>query len=131
MWLLVGSFALSAPCIYGIGNSTTLFMTCICMVGFGLFGGLLMGNIFPAAFEIVSSDSRASAVGILNFFGAILSGFAPLVVGTWKESIGMEKMLAATSVAYWVAGAILILTIATIYKKDWEQVHPHHSPVAK
>jgi uncharacterized membrane protein YjjP (DUF1212 family) len=70
-------------------------------------------------------------VGILNFFGAILSGFAPLVVGTYKESIGMEKMLAATSVAYWIAGAILILTIATIYKKDWVRVHPRQLWVAK
>jgi MFS family permease len=131
MWLLVGSFVLSAPCIYGIGNSTTLSMTCVCMIGFGLFGGLLMGNIFPAAFEVVSADARASAVGILNFFGAILSGFAPLVVGTYKESIGMEKMLAATSVAYWIAGAILILTIATIYKKDWVRVHPRQLWVAK
>lgn len=124
MWLLVGSFLLSAPCIYGIGNSESLNFTCLFMAGFGLFGGLLMGNIFPAAFEVVAADARASAVGMLNFFGAILSGFAPLVVGTWRESVGMENMLAATSIAYLIAGGIVIVNIATLYMSDWERVHP-------
>lgn len=124
MWLLVGSFLLSAPCIYGIGNSESLATTSLFMAGFGLFGGLLMGNIFPAAFEVVSSDARASAVGMLNFFGAILSGFAPLVVGTWRESIGMESMLAATAIAYLFAGVVLIVNILSIYPQDWKQVHP-------
>jgi predicted MFS family arabinose efflux permease len=124
MWLLVGSFLLSAPCIYGIGNSDSLYFTCLFMTGFGLFGGLLMGNIFPAAFEVVAADARASAVGMLNFFGAILSGFAPLVVGTWRESVGMENMLAATSIAYLIAGGIVIVNIATLYMSDWERVHP-------
>lgn len=124
MWLLVGSFLLSAPCIYGIGNSDSLYFTCLFMTGFGLFGGLLMGNIFPAAFEVVAADARASAVGMLNFFGAILSGFAPLVVGTWRESVGMENMLATTSVAYLIAGGIVIVNIATLYMSDWERVHP-------
>lgn len=126
MWLLVGSFLLCAPCIYGVGNSDSLTSTCIFMAGFGLFGGLLMGNIFPAAFEVVTSDSRASAVGMLNFFGAILSGFAPLVVGTWRESVGMEKMLAATALAYVIAGTILIINIASIYSHDWKRVHPNN-----
>lgn len=124
MWLLVASFLLSAPALYGIGNSATLSLTCVSMTCFGLFGGLLMGNIFPAAFEVVPSDTRASAVGILNFFGAIISGFAPLAVGTWKKSIGMENMLAATSVAYLIASVLLVITIFSLYSRDWRRVHP-------
>ena len=124
MWLLVGSFLLCAPCLYGIGNSDSLILTSLFMAGFGLFGGLLMGNIFPAAFEVVTADARASAVGMLNFFGAILSGFAPLVVGTWRESVGIENMLAATAVAYLIAGCVVIVNIVTIYSADWKKVHP-------
>ena len=123
MWLLVASFLLSAPALYGIGNSSTLSLTCVAMTCFGLFGGLLMGNIFPAAFEVVPSDTRASAVGVLNFFGAIISGFAPLAVGTWKKSIGMENMLAATSIAYLIACVLLVITIVTLYSRDWQRVH--------
>jgi hypothetical protein len=34
-------------------------------------------------------------------------------------------MLAATSVAYLIAGGIIILNIATLYMSDWERVHPN------
>ncbi len=124
MWLLVGTFFLCAPALYGIGNSPTLVMTSLSLTCFGLFSGFLMGNIFPASFEVVPADARASSVGILNFFGSALSGFAPLMVGTWKKSVGIERMLAGTACLYLIAGVILIFTIFTLYDRDWRKVHP-------
>lgn len=123
LWLLVASLLFCAPCLIGIGYSETLNLTRVSLAAFGLFAGFLMGNIFPAAFEVVPSDTRASAVGILNFFGSALSGFAPLVVGTWKKTVGIERMLAFTSIAYLVAALVLILTIATCFRYDWLKVH--------
>jgi sugar phosphate permease len=82
-----------------------------------------MGNIFPAAFEVVPADARASAVGILNFFGAILSGFAPLVVGTWKRSVGIESLLSYTSIAYLLAAVLVISAIGTVFRSDYNRVH--------
>ena len=63
MWLLVASLVLCAPCLHALGNSDTLTVTRIAAAAFGLFSGLLMGNIFPAAFEVVPVGTRASAVG--------------------------------------------------------------------
>lgn len=113
MWVLLLSLLLSAPALHLVGNAATLQMTSLALIGYGLFGGLLMGNIFPAAFDVVPDSLRASAVGILNFFGAILSGFAPLVVGKWKQAIPMEQWLTITAAAYLVAAA---LTLVLIYK---------------
>jgi sugar phosphate permease len=123
LWLLVVSLACCAPCLHLIGSSQSLSATRLSLTGFGLFGGFLMGNIFPSAFEVVSADKRASAVGILNFFGSMLSGFAPLVVGTWKKSIGIERMLTATSLVYLVASMVLIFTIFKLFPRDWERMH--------
>ena len=78
LWLMTASLILCAPCLHYLGSSETMMATRIAAAGFGLFSGLLIGNIFPAAFEVVPADTRASAVGILNFFGAIMSGFAAL-----------------------------------------------------
>ena len=123
LWLMVASLTLCAPCLYWIGNSETLAATRYSLIAFGVFSGLLMGNVFPAAFEVVPADTRASAVGLLNFFAAILSGFAPLVVGTWKETIGMERMLSYTAWAYAGAAILLIFTIRFLFPRDYEQVH--------
>ena len=123
LWLLVVSLACCAPCLHLIGVSQSLNATRLSMTGFGLFGGFLMGNIFPSAFEVVSADKRASAVGILNFFGSMLSGFAPLVVGTWKKSIGIERMLTATSLVYLVASIVLIFTIFKLFPRDLDRLH--------
>lgn len=124
LWLMTASLLLCSPCLHGIGNSDTLTATCISAAAFGLFGGFFMGNIFPAAFEVAPADTRASAVGLLNFFGAVVSGFAPLVVGTWKKAIGIERLLTYTAVLYLVAAIVLIVGIRSLFSRDYLRAHP-------
>lgn len=123
MWLMVASLACCAPCLYLIGHGNSLDTTRSGLIGFGLFSGLFMGNIFPASFEVVPADTRASSVGLLNLFGAVLSGFAPLVVGTWKESIGIERMLGYTACGYVAAAVFLAVSIGVFFRMDYEKVH--------
>jgi hypothetical protein len=72
-----------------------------------------MGNIFAAGFEVVPADLRASAVGILNLFGGMVSGFATLFGGMWKQSIGIDGLLTATALGY--LAAALVLAAATLF----------------
>jgi len=118
LWLLVASLALCSPCLHLIGAGTTLASTSVPLAAFGLFGGFLMGNIFPAAFEVVPSGARASAVGMLNFFGSMLSGFAPLAVGEWKKTIGIERMLTGTGIVYLVSACVLSAAIFVWFPAD-------------
>jgi predicted MFS family arabinose efflux permease len=122
LWLMTASFILCAPCLHFLGSSDTLSVTRIAAASFGLFSGLLMGNIFPAAFEVVPADTRASAVGILNFCGAIMSGFATLFGGMWKQSLGIDKLLSITALAYLAAGIALIVGIKTLFQRDLAQI---------
>lgn len=123
LWLMTASLILCAPCLHALGSSDTLNATRIAAAGFGLFSGLLMGNIFPAAFDVVPADTRASAVGILNFCGAIMSGFATLFGGLWKQSLGIDRLLTLTALAYVVAGLALIVGIKTLFQHDYERIH--------
>lgn len=120
-WLMVTGLALSAPCIHALGNSDTLLVTRIAATGFGLFSGLFIGNIFPAAFDVISADARATAVGVLNFFGAIMSGFATLFGGLWKQSLGIDRLLSFTACAYVIAAAALIVGIKALFPRDHVQ----------
>lgn len=123
LWLLAGSLLLCAPCLHALGSADTLMLTRISAMGFGFFSGFFMGNIFPAAFEVVPGDTRASAVGILNFCGGLLSGFAPLVGGLWKRSVGMEQLLTYTAVVYFVGAAAVALGIKFLFPRDYAKVH--------
>lgn len=124
LWLMVIGLAFSAPCIHALGNSDTLFATRIAATGFGLFSGLFIANIFPAAFDVVSPDARATAVGLLNFCGAIMSGFATLFGGMWKQSLGIDRLLSITAVAYFAVAAALIIGIKCLFPRD----HHTHNP---
>jgi len=122
-WLMVVSLLFCAPCLHALGSSDTLVVTRIAAAGFGLFSGLLMGNIFPAAFEVVPADTRASAVGALNFCGGMVSGFATLFGGLWKKSLGIDRLLTLTAGAYLVAGLALVVGIKLLFRRDYESIH--------
>lgn len=123
MWLMTATMLLCAPCLYGIGHADTLVQTCLAAASFGLFSGFLMGNIFPAAFEVVPADTRASAVGVLNFCGALVSGVASWAGGVWKASLGIEWLLSFAAALYLLAAALLVLTILWIFPHDYRRVH--------
>jgi predicted MFS family arabinose efflux permease len=123
LWLMTASLILCAPCLHFLGSSDTLNVTRIAAASFGLFSGLLMGNIFPAAFEVVPAERRASAVGILNFCAAIMSGFATLFGGLWKQTLGIDRLLTFTAVAYVAAGIALIVGIKTLFQTDYKAAH--------
>ena len=125
LWLMVASLVFCAPCLHALGNSDSLGGTRVAAAAFGLFSGLLMGNIFPAAFEVVPTTVRASAVGVLNFCGALMSGFAALFGGIWKQTLGIDRLLSLTAVAYLLAGIALIYGIRTVFPRDLaKHIHP-------
>jgi MFS family permease len=115
---------LSAPCIHLLGNSDTLFVTRIAATGFGLFSGLCIANIFPAAFDVVGTEARATAVGLLNFCGAIMSGFATLFGGLWKQSLGINRLLSFTALGYLVAAAVVVTCIRWFFDEKWRKSEP-------
>jgi sugar phosphate permease len=75
---------------------------------------------------VIAPKSRASAVGILNFFGSVLSGFAPLLVGVWKESLGLPGMLIVAATAYLFAAVLLIFTIIVFLPQDYASYDTPH-----
>lgn len=123
LWLLTASLFLCAPCLHALGRADSLGATRFAAMGFGFFSGFFMANIFPSAFEVVAADTRASAVGVLNLFGAIVSGFAALAGGMWKQSVGMERLLSYTALVYLLGGLVLIVGIKFIFERDYHRVH--------
>lgn len=122
MWLLATSLLCCAPGLYALGYCETLMATRVAAVAFGLASGLFMGNIFPAAYDVVPAETRASAVGVLNLFGAVISGFGTLFGGLAKQSIGIDTLFAITAGLYVVAGVAVIVGIGTWFERDHARV---------
>lgn len=117
-WLMVVSLVCCAPSLHAIGSSETLEQVRMAAIAFGFCSGLMMGNIFPAAFEVVPSGSRASAVGLLNFFGSLVAGLATLFGGLWKASLGIDRLMTFTAIAYAAAGLLLVVALFTCLPGD-------------
>lgn len=109
--ILLASMACCAPLLLAIGQTREMWLLQVLLVGYGFCSGWMIGNIFPAAFEVVRTDQRGLAVGLLNLFGALLSGFAPLMVGRWKETLGFPGMIQYAAIAYGIASFLLLIAI--------------------
>jgi MFS family permease len=122
-WLITIGLALCAPCVHLIGNCDSLLFTKLAAVAFGLTGGLALANLYISAFDVVPADTRASAVAFMNLAAYLTSGFAPLVIGVWKQTLGIGRMMSYTALL--LAGAALVLFAATKYlvPKDYRRVH--------
>ncbi len=121
LWLLAISLLICAPSLHFIGNSPTVATTSLAAGVFGLMGGFFAGNIFPAAFEVVPENRRASAVGWLNFCGSMISGFAPLIGGIYKSSQGLDQLFTSTACAYLAATVCLWMGILVWYQRDYQR----------
>ena len=117
-YLMLTSLILCAPCLHAIGSCETLVQLRLAAMAFGLFSGLMMGNVFPSAFEVVPGQFRATAVGVLNLFGGLVSGFATLFGGLWKSTLGIDRLLSLTGGAYFGAGLLLLVGILVLFPRD-------------
>jgi predicted MFS family arabinose efflux permease len=117
-WIVLAAFVVGGPCIYLIGSSVTLEATRMAAVCFGACAGFMFANQAPSAFDVVPPTQRASAVGILNFVGASISGFAPFLGGMARKTIGVGQLMAYTSVIYMATAALVLYVILRHFEKD-------------
>lgn len=123
LWIVCAGLFLSAPCVHFVGNSDSLFFTKLAAIGFGLAGGVFIANLMVSSFEVIPADTRASAVGVLNLVGAFVSGFAALLGGMWRESVGINNLMTYGAFACLFAGLLLLYTIKVSFPRDYEKVH--------
>lgn len=122
-WLIVAGLLLAAPFIHLIGNSNSLFIAKLSAVAFGLVSGLALANLYISSFDVVPADTRASAVAFMNLAAYLTSGFAPLVTGVWKQSIGIHRMMSYSSLLLVAAALVLFTATKFLAPEDYKRVH--------
>lgn len=120
-WVILFAFCTAGPSIFFLGNASTLESARIAAIAFGFFSGFISGNQAASAFDVVPAAHRASAVGVLNFLGAGVSGFAPFLGGLARRTIGVDRVMVFTSGLYLCTGFIVLLGIRRFFRADHER----------
>jgi len=108
-YLVAAGLLLCAPSVQVVGNSSSLTLAKAAAAAFGLGAGLAMANFFPCCFDVVPRALHASAVGILNMLGGLVSGGGALLGGMLKQSVGLPRLMTVGAVLCGVTGALLAL----------------------
>lgn len=114
----VGLF-LGAPFICLMGLTNNLLLCYVALAGFGLFRGIYDSNLYAALFDVIEPRFRASAVGIMLAVVFFVSAFAPVALGWAKSTIGLTAGLSLLSLAYFIAGLVILVAVRTTFQRDY------------
>ncbi len=111
--------AAGAPFVLLCGWTRSVPLLIFALTAWGFFKGIYDANIFASIFDVIPSEARGRAAGLMNMVGWLGGGVAPLAVGyvAQQSSLSAAIMLAAS---VYILGAVL-LSAAVI------SVHPRPS----
>ena len=108
-----------APFVVLCGLSGSLLLVKVALICWGFFKGIYDSNIFASAFDVVPSETRGTVSGSMNCVGWLVGGgIAPVLIGFLAGHLSLGKAIAASSVAYVIAGILLLLTIRCFLERD-------------
>ncbi|WP_420236411.1 MFS transporter [Telmatobacter bradus] len=99
---------LGTPFLFLAGWSASIAWLIAAMIGLGFFKGMYESNIWASLYDVVSPECRATAVGLMNSFGWLGGGMAPLAIAAASQHFSMSQCLSATSCIYVLAGCLLL-----------------------
>jgi MFS family permease len=100
---------LGAPCVWLAGTTGSLAVLQPALVGIGLCKGVYDANIFASVYDVVNTEVRGTAAGLMNTVAWTAGGAAPLLVGWLSETYGLGAVIASTASVYIVAGLLALV----------------------
>jgi predicted MFS family arabinose efflux permease len=102
LFVVAWGILLSAPFVVLAFTASSVAWFRLYALGFGILAGLAIANIFAAAYDLVRDQNYGFAAGMLNMTGGLSGGAAMLLVGAYKDTIGISHLVA------WTAGAAML-----------------------
>jgi MFS family permease len=99
---------LGVPFIFVTGQTQSVQVLVLAMIGFGYCKGLYDANIWASLYDVVKPERRASALGFMNSIGWVGGAVAPVAIAAASESYGMSDCISATSQIYLFLGVLLL-----------------------
>ncbi len=97
---------LAAPFVFLAGQSTSLSIIIVALMGAGLCKGIYDANIFASLYDVIPPQDRGTAAGLMNTVGWTGGFLAPWAVGKASKQFGLGMAIASTSVVYLLVGLL-------------------------
>lgn len=117
-WVIFAALLCGAPCMFLLGWTRALGQARLAAMAVGFFAGFITGNQAAATFDVVPRRLRASSIGLLNLVAAFVSGFAPLLGGFARSTVGVDRLMSYTAATYAFTGLVLLYGILRHFEKD-------------
>lgn len=109
---------LSAPFGYLTFAATALPMTTLFSMIYGLMSGLMVANVFAAAYDVTGGKNFGLASGVLNMIGGIAASILIFMAGVLKSTIGFSGLLQYVAVGCALAALALVATARSRYAEE-------------
>lgn len=109
---------LCAPFGYLTFAAQSLTWATVFSSAYGAFSGLMMANVFAAAYDIVAPGSYGLAAGLLNMAGGIAATIMIYLAGLWKNSLGFEALLGWVALGCGFAALLLAATVVFRFTEE-------------
>jgi len=114
IYQMATSAILAAPLVYCCGHARTVGVLVFCLIGIGFLAGISSSCTYADMHDVIASDERSTAVGMMNFIGFIGAGLAPYIIGVYASTLGLGAAMGLTSAIHVVAGGMLLVFRDTI-----------------
>ena len=109
LWTQAIGLFVAGPFLFLVGTTGNWWVLLPGLICFGLGRGFFDCNLMPVVCQMVPSNLRATAYGILNSTSCIAGGVMAAAAGVFKERIGLGGAIQISAALLMVAAACLAL----------------------
>ena len=123
MYLQAFGLVCGAAFLSFMGGDSSLAIVYFCFAGWGLFRAFFDANTYSVLYDVTPERLHASCASVMGMIGFAVGAFAPLILGSIKQSMGTLRSTFPILAIVWVICGILMFVVARVYyERDRERI---------
>ncbi len=124
------SYLLSGPFLFLMMGNPTFAVVAASLIISSIIRAIGQAGEHAIVCDVVPTQYRSTAVGILNLSGSAAGGLGVFLTGVFKKDLGLSAIFGLSSFLYILAGLVLVLSYYVFVKKDVAKADAHEAAAA-